>query len=279
MEIVPFWWIIVPGIAAFAGGSAYGVLGMTPPRYQAAKVLFWIAGLSVAVMALLFGLTVPASLAARIIGTGIIGALAAIIIVESTRWVNGLVEQAGSSKNQNEMSLFLQCVQGPPPSVWPPDGRIYVVPAAGISDPAKLIGGGGMAEYFGQPGSDMSPMWNNNKNPLINRCELINYGNAPIFNVALSIRLDFLEAIKQGDGGFQSGSLIAAKDWPIEIRKIDPGQNNGFVFYLHHIGEQFIRVSLPERASFIRAGSDQQQEAKIIKPSAMNIFLPPRKGD
>jgi hypothetical protein len=87
MELIPFLWIIAPSLAAFAGGSAYGVLGMNPARYKEARILFSIAGLSVAAMALLFGLTVPISPIGRLIGTFVIGGIAAIIIVEATRWV------------------------------------------------------------------------------------------------------------------------------------------------------------------------------------------------
>ena len=96
MEMVPLLWTIAAGLAAFAGGAAYGALGMNPARYREAKVLFWVAGLSVSAMAVLFGLTVPTSTIGRVIGTGIIGALSAITIVESTRWIARIEKPAPS---------------------------------------------------------------------------------------------------------------------------------------------------------------------------------------
>lgn len=87
MDFTSFLWAILLAIAAFGGGSAYGVLGMSPARYREAKILFWISGLAIGAIAIMFGLTVPISSIGRLAGTGIIGALAAILIVESTRWV------------------------------------------------------------------------------------------------------------------------------------------------------------------------------------------------
>lgn len=95
VEFAGFLWMVAGAVFGIAGGSAIGVLGMTPARYRDARILFWVAGLSVLAMAVLFGLTVPVPPAGRIIGTGIVGALAAILIVETTKWVNTL-EQAGT---------------------------------------------------------------------------------------------------------------------------------------------------------------------------------------
>jgi hypothetical protein len=88
VEFTSFLWVTVFAIGAFAGGAGYSVLGVTSSRFRHAKILFWLSGASVGAIAMLFGLTVPASAVTRIIGTGIIGALSAIIFVETTLWVN-----------------------------------------------------------------------------------------------------------------------------------------------------------------------------------------------
>ena len=51
---------------------------MNPARYRDARFLFWLSGLSIGAIALLFGLTIPLSALARILRTGAIGAIAAI---------------------------------------------------------------------------------------------------------------------------------------------------------------------------------------------------------
>ena len=99
MDITSFLWAVLLAIAAFGGGSAYGVLGMNPARYRDAKILFWISGLAIGAIAIMFGLTVPISAVGRMAGTGIIGALAAIVIVESMRWVENIQTAATPTVN------------------------------------------------------------------------------------------------------------------------------------------------------------------------------------
>jgi hypothetical protein len=268
VEIVPFLWIIAPTLAAFAGGAAYGVLGMNPARYREARILFWIAGLSVGAMAILFGITVPVPPLARIVGTGLIGALAAIILVESSRWINKLQGVPAGT-------LFLECSLGVPPSTWPSSGRIYAAPGMGINDPNQP-GGGGFAQFFGPAGTDMGSWWRELKIHFIHRCELTNYGSSPIFNVTLPIELEFLQAIKQENGAANSGPVIARKFWPVEIAKVDPGRENGFAFYLFHIGPQFVRVLLPNEATFLRAGGDRPESTRVVKSRMIDPILNPR---
>jgi hypothetical protein len=94
MDFTAFLWLGIVTIATSAWGAGYGALGMNPARYRHAKILFWISGLSIGGIAMLFGLTVPVNTIGRLIGTGLIGAFAAIVIVESTRWVNNIEKQA-----------------------------------------------------------------------------------------------------------------------------------------------------------------------------------------
>jgi hypothetical protein len=87
MDFNSFLWAITLAVFGFSGGGAYGVLGMSPARYNLARVLFVVCGMSIGAMAVLFGMTIPVSTIARLVVTGALGATAAIVIVESWRWV------------------------------------------------------------------------------------------------------------------------------------------------------------------------------------------------
>ena len=101
MDFLAFGWTFVFAAWAIFIGSAIGVLGMTPPRPQLAKLFFLAAGISLGVMAVMFGITVPVSLTLRIVGAFLIGGLAASITTGAYVWVNGLPKPAP----QNQGSL------------------------------------------------------------------------------------------------------------------------------------------------------------------------------
>lgn len=106
MDLVSFLWLIFIALATSAGGAGIGVLGMTPPRYQYAEISFLISGMCCLGIAILFGVTVPVRPIWRIVGTGLIGALAAIGTVEALFWVRTIepplvVKSAESGKDAN----------------------------------------------------------------------------------------------------------------------------------------------------------------------------------
>lgn len=178
------------------------------------------------------------------------------------------VAEAPSGKT----TLYLECAFAPMPHTWPePDGRVYAFPAGANNRPEEWIGGG-LSEYFGKVGSPTSFGEFVKANSY--KCELINYGDVPIFNVDLVFRFRYLEAVKQGNSQ-QGGKLIAEGDYPIQIRKVDPGRSNAFVFYLFHLGTQFINVGFPTSATFLTPASQERVTSKIIQQENA-IFLTPR---
>ncbi|MGB8899868.1 MAG: hypothetical protein WCC90_11855 [Methylocella sp.] len=143
MDFVAFLWLASVSIGAAAFGGALGVLGMNPARYKDAKILFIISVLSVWCIAVLFGITIPAPTIVRILGTGAIGAFAAIVAVESLRWVAN-VEQAAQRTplNTGILSpathlLFAPDGQGTIPTIQIGESQVFF--ASDHSNPYNAI--------------------------------------------------------------------------------------------------------------------------------------------
>jgi hypothetical protein len=75
---------IIVGILATAG---FGVLSLTPAEFRIARGCFWAAALGLAGIAILWGSTTESPLWARLMVTGIIGAVAVAGLTEALRWV------------------------------------------------------------------------------------------------------------------------------------------------------------------------------------------------
>ena len=109
MDFVPFLWTITLAVLALCVGAAYGVLGMTPPLYSLARTFFIASAMLTGVVAVLFGITVPVAQSVRIFGTGVIGAIALIIGVETYLWVGSLQgpSKTGMVEVPSLLSLFM----------------------------------------------------------------------------------------------------------------------------------------------------------------------------
>jgi hypothetical protein len=122
-------------------------------------------------------------------------------------------------KSSADPGLFIECGIAQFPIKIPSDGRIHALNLF----PAPLAnGGGGIAEYSGQPGSDFTLL------PVIRwvyRCAITNYGTRTLVNIVLGPHLMFQSAIRQPDNpnARQSGPITAQRPWRIDINKIDPG--------------------------------------------------------
>jgi hypothetical protein len=169
--------------------------------------------------------------------------------------------------------MYMECEPAGIP-VFPPSGKLYAFPANGMPTP-QLPLPGGMALMGGTPGAKVTGDIVRSSN----KCSLYNYGGKPIINVKMSFFMIYKEAVRNNSGGFTSGKTIVEGDWQIIIPKIDPGSGNQFVFYLFHIGAQFIEVIMPKVATCTILGDDHELNARIDQPSpGYPMFIDPRIG-
>lgn len=113
--------------------------------------------------------------------------------------------------------------------------------------------------------------------PFSQKCSLYNYGDKTVINVKMSFFMIYKEAVHQNGGGLTSGKTIIEGDWPITIPKIDPGSGNQFVFYLYHIGTQFIEATMPKMAMCTALGNDREFNVRVDQPTPVRpMFIDPR---
>jgi hypothetical protein len=113
------------------------------------------------------------------------------------------------------------------------------------------------------------------------KCDLFNYGHAPIFKVSLTFDVALREAIKNDSGtGFTSGKFLETGKWLMTIGKIDEGRSNPFEFYFQNrMWPYFIQIGRTPSATFITDADGPQQSAKVISDSPnAPMFLDPISG-
>ena len=170
------------------------------------------------------------------------------------------------------------------PKQVPPDGRLY---AWNVFPTPIANGGGGLAEYFGQPGSEMG--WPAAKGgiPLTAyRCVLTNYGTVPLFNVRFDPIMTFRPLIPRKDNPNvgDSGPVSLSRAWPLFIGKIDAGSANAFVFYIFNTTVNFVDAVVPDAGTAEVFGETGTKPLKIISPPgliSLGPFTPesPKSGN
>jgi hypothetical protein len=150
---------------------------------------------------------------------------------------------SGSVAKQDQ--VFVQCQYGVMPSTVPPAGHIYVLVTSDL--PAEM-GGGGLTDYFGKPGSEWKftsdglPAW-------AYRCELTNYSEDVLFNLAIPVRLTFRTPmpVPNQEKARRQGDITLDRDWRFTVPKVDPSPASPYEFYVWNCCVQkFVQVRLPE---------------------------------
>ena len=99
------------------------------------------------------------------------------------------------------------------------------------------------------------------------RCDITNYADFPIFNVAMKFKEEFLELItsKENAGSTSSGQIVDSSERPVVITNIDP--KGTFSFYAYSQSKYFVRVHIPTEVTYLKAGGDARETAQLLPPS------------
>ncbi len=184
------------------------------------------------------------------------------------------VEWGSPKPVEKIVGLYIDCNFVGVPVKLPAEGRINVL----FLWPLPVEnGGGGLAQIGGIPGSDYrftdapyAPKY---------ECKITNYDDLPAVNVDLTLRLRFIEAVRQESGSKQSGKTVLERPWPIRIGKIDSGTNSPFVFYVFNQSGYFVEISFPKEASVQRLGNPTQKTVPITSSLVYPITLVPITDD
>lgn len=175
------------------------------------------------------------------------------------------------SNTAEEVKLFIQCQRSFLPKLPPPGGTLYLLQPWAL--PAES-GGGGLSERT----TTSEFAWPTDKVgfPLsAYKCEVTNYGKEPVANVSLTPHLTIRKAIAQENGQINSGDVTISRDWPILIRKIDPGKGDSFIFYAVNEYEHFLRVTFPTVATISVMGDVRTQSVPLTHSGLDFIELGP----
>jgi pimeloyl-ACP methyl ester carboxylesterase len=166
--------------------------------------------------------------------------------------------------------LFVDCQIGLMPALVPPEGGIHVWVTADLPSES---GRGGLANYFGRPGSEWK--WNNTGVPQwVYRCEITNYATQVALNIQMDWHVTFYEplAVPDQPNSFRQGKVTVDRDWRVSIPKIDVGPDKRFVFYVWNCCvERFVRVSVPSKATVEFPGVVARKEMSVTQSSG-NLF-------
>jgi hypothetical protein len=257
--------VVLAGIFASA---AYGAISVSPADFRKARICFVLSAICIAGVAVVWGFTTIQPLLVRTVATGLIGAIALIGLTEALRWLNRreqtvFTEQTDKAQTKPDTNLVFECHLAQLPTKVPMEGEIATLPLFYSPDSGgELIG---LSVRHGQPGSDWD-WFPDLRFPQVYRCEITNYGSAPLLQVGLKFKVEYREVFKDPDnpGTTTSGNVIHSRDWPVLLSKIDAGKSNAAVFYIYNQSRYFAFVSPPNVAAYIALGEMTQREAALL---------------
>jgi hypothetical protein len=184
----------------------------------------------------------------------------AIIWADSRRAIKATAE----AHIQSDSGLVFECHLAELPAKVSPEGLIYTLPLSyAPGSPDNPIG---LAMRRGQPGGD----WNwsyERRSPQIYRCEITNYGSAPLLQIGMLFRIEYLEVAASDSNPLvkTSKSVVHSYEWPVLISKIDPGKQNAVCFYVHNQSAYLAHVIPPEKARYIPLGGGSNKEVSLLR--------------
>ena len=165
-------------------------------------------------------------------------------------------------------TLFIDCRMGTMPRKVPASGRIYALVPQHLP---QENGGGGLVEYFAQPGSE----WNwKGMSEWAYRCEITNYTGSLLVDVSMDFGLEMRQPVPvpEQSNALRQGDVTLKRIWNVVIAKIDVGTSDPYVFYVHNCcQDRFVYVRAPSTAGAKIGGEEVRLE---MRQSAYNLSQP-----
>jgi hypothetical protein len=100
----------------------------------------------------------------------------------------------------------------------------------------------------------------------IYECVVTYYGDTPVLNARIILDVRFRKAVKQPGGGLQTGDSTFSAEWPIDIPRLEAGEQRPFRFFLYNTSHDFAEVSLTDTASIQRTDQADRIFSKLVQP-------------
>lgn len=176
-------------------------------------------------------------------------------------------------------NIQIECQNAFLPDNIPASGRVWAGELS--TDPNTPHQAGSTRELYQKPGFPIR--WFSNGKPVgIYKCEIRNYGEAPIFNVEITFKVEFRKVVLTGattGTTKHAGEKVASGDWTMPILRIDPGKESPFSFYLYNISIYFVTAFPPTSVSFLSNANDiGKKQEKIVLPDYPALSFSPFEG-
>ena len=213
----------------------------------------------------------------RLIAVAIMGATIAVALAYALQWVSKKEERiAGDSSATAPRPVVLHAKCGQPdisPFARTETGR-FIFPFSPLEN-------GRITHGLLELDKDATLTPEPEKTPsVVMQCSITNYGAVSILNARLTLGIEFRKAVPQGDHGLIGGELVQHVDWPIDVAKIEVGENKPFIFYLWNISPHFAMVRIYDNVSFQRVDENEGRIAKLVQPQVnpnLPLLFPPTR--
>ena len=130
--------------------------------------------------------------------------------------------------------------------------------------------GSGLAKLTGPIGSETKVAMG--RNIFVYKCDVVNHGSTPIFNVEMAVHLRFMEVV---DGmANESDKALFVREWSISMPEIGVGKDEKFSFYISNNSKQLVLVTLPATVSYKRSNGNISV-TELTLPQGLQMNFPP----
>ena len=266
MGAVDFIFWILAGAAPLSAGTGLAVIALTPAEFRAARCLFIAAGVLALLAVILWGSTTEVAFAVRATIVAIFAALFSLLTVESVRWV--LRREDGTREEAHGATAYFSCGL----AWWPEadnDKQAFNISIMnfGAAEPTIGMGPGPTVPHnHSQPFSSTAPL----------KCEITFYGDRPLFNVEVPIKIELYEVIR-AENRNSNGRLSRVLDgMPIRINQINFPDNNKVKFYTYSFDvDAYIGIVNPDKFAYSTQDSDSRLTGKFITPPGPGMLTGP----
>jgi hypothetical protein len=156
--------------------------------------------------------------------------------------------------------VFLNCELQPLPIRHPLNRPFYVLDTMELNGLVEFLGSNKVGEGSWPPTYSLGEC--------VDRCDLTNYGDEPLFAILMIFTISFRETIKGADGSWRGEPrFTASHQHRVEISKLDSHKEEGtFTFYAWNPTTQFVDVTPPSWAEAELAKSNDRIRVRLKQP-------------